>query len=118
MLTSYKDLKVWKKAYCLCLLVYQLTSEFPKEEKYGLVSQMRRSVLSIPSNIAEGYSRKHRKEYLRFINIAFASCAELETQTLLSIDLGLAYQEKTEKVLEEISEVKAMLYRLYQSLSV
>jgi four helix bundle protein len=102
LLKNYKELKVWEKSYQLCLEVYRITQEFPKIEIYGLVSQMRRAALSIPSNIAEGYGRKSITEYLRFLYIAYGSVCELETQIMLSGDLGylkempidLAHKEK------------------------
>lgn len=87
-MNSYKDLIVWQKSFQLCLLMFRLTKLFPKEELYVFVSQMRGCALSIPSNIAEGYSRKGRKEYAHFIRIAFGSARELETQLLLSKELG------------------------------
>ena len=80
MINSYKDLIVWKKAMELSIQVYMLTKQFPKEEIYGLTSQMRRAAVSIPSNIAEGKLRGHNKECRQFFLIAFASGGELETQ--------------------------------------
>ncbi|HQP91125.1 MAG TPA: four helix bundle protein, partial [Candidatus Omnitrophota bacterium] len=91
---SFKDLKVWKSSYQLALAIYEITKNFPKEEIYGLVSQMRRSSVSVPSNIAEGYSRKGRPEYVRFLSIAYGSLSELETQILLSKDLKYIDEEK------------------------
>ena len=88
MLKTYKDLKVWQKAYDLCLNAYRITAAFPKDERYGLTSQIRRSAVSIPSNIAEGYGRKSRADYIRMLYIAYGSVCELETQTLLARDLG------------------------------
>jgi len=73
---NYKELKVWEKSYQLCLEVYRITQEFPKTEIYGLISQMRRAALSIPSNIAEGYGRKTLSDYLRFLTIAYGSGCE------------------------------------------
>lgn len=84
MLNSYKDLIVWQKAFDLSLMIYQITNEFPKFELYGLASQMRRNGVSIPSNIAEGYTRNNRGEYIQFLFIAYASGAELETQLLIA----------------------------------
>src|SRR3990167_2659837 len=84
MIDSYKDLIVWQKAMELVEKVYGLTGEFPKEETFGLVSQMRRAAVSIPSNIAEGRTRSYKKEYVQFLLTAYASGAELETQILLS----------------------------------
>lgn len=88
MTKTYKELIVWQKSYKLTLSVYKLTGRFPKEELYAITSQIRRSVVSIPSNIAEGYSRKRKLEYIQFLQIAFASGAELETQLLIAKDLG------------------------------
>jgi len=89
MLKSFKDLKVWRKSYEICLKLYEFTSTFPKEERFGLASQIRRAVVSIPSNIAEGYGRKTTADYIRMLYIAYGSICELETQILLSGDLGL-----------------------------
>ena len=80
MLKNYKDLKVWQKSYELCLRIYRITAKFPKEERYGLTSQLRRSVVSIPSNIAEGYGRKTTVDYIRMLYISYGSLCELETQ--------------------------------------
>ena len=88
MIKNYKELKVWQKSYRLCLEVYRVTKGFPKEELYGLTSQMRRAAMSIPCNIAEGYGRKTTPEYIRYLYIAYGSICELETQTLLARDLG------------------------------
>lgn len=84
MIESYKELKVWQKAIELVVDVYQLTEHFPKEEQFGLVIQMRRSSISIPSNIAEGRYRGTRKDFAHFLRIAFSSGAELETQVLIA----------------------------------
>src|SRR3990172_8998561 len=89
MIKSYKELIVWQKAFQLAKLIYKLTRNFPKSEIFGLVSQMQRCAVSIVSNIAEGYSRGHRQEYLQFLRVAFGSGAELETQLLLSYELEL-----------------------------
>ena len=80
MIHTYKDLIVWQKAMNLVVAIYELTENFPKEEMYGLTSQIRRSAVSLPSNIAEGRTRGSKKEYLQFLRIAYASGAELETQ--------------------------------------
>ena len=79
MLKNYKELNVWQQSYKLCLHIYKVTKCFPKDEMYGLTSQTRRSAVSIPSNIAEGYGRKTTLEYLRFLYIAYGSVCELET---------------------------------------
>jgi four helix bundle protein len=79
MAKSYRDLIIWQKAMDLVIATYELTEQFPTHERYGLVSQMRRAAIAIPSNIAEGYQRHSSREYLQFLSIAFASGAELET---------------------------------------
>jgi len=89
VLKNYKELKVWQKSYKLCLEIYRITAKFPKEERYGLTSQIRRSVVSIPSNIAEGYRRKTTRDYIRMLYISYGSICELETQILLAGDLDL-----------------------------
>lgn len=93
MLKSYQDLRVWEKGYKLCLEIYRLTKKFPDEEKYGLSSQLRRSSVSIPSNIAEGYGRKGRQEYIHYLYVSYGSCCELKTQVMLAVGPGL-HKEK------------------------
>jgi four helix bundle protein len=105
MLKNYKGLKVWQKSYQLCLEIYRITKGFPKEERYGLTSQIRRAAVSVPSNIAEGYGRKTTLEYIRFLYIAYGSNCELETQILLSGDLGYIETGKLETLKEEVGEV-------------
>lgn len=107
---SFKKLIVWQKAFDLCVVVYQLTGRLPEEEKYGLVSQMRRASVSIPANIAEGRGRTHAQEYLQFLNVAFGSAAELETCLLLARELGyLADDDNYRQVMAGLVEVKRML---------
>jgi len=116
MLRNYKELKVWVKSYQLCLEIYHFTKGFPKDEVYGLTSQMRRAALSIPCNIAEGYGRKTTPEYLRALYIAYGSICELETQILLSGDLGYFMNESSSKLQSNIGEVERMLKALIKSL--
>ena len=116
MLKNYKELKVWRKSYRLCLEIYRITKEFPKEERYGLMSQIRRATVSVPSNIAEGYGRKTTPEYIRFLYIAYGSICELETQVLLSGSLGYIEADKIEILLEGIGEIERMLKALIKSL--
>ena len=94
MLRNFKDLKVWQKSYQLCLDIYQATNKFPKNEGFGLTAQMGRSALSIPSHIAEGYGRKTTPVYLRSLYISYGSTCKLETQLLLSGDLGYLINER------------------------
>ena len=107
---SFKDLVVWQKAYKLALEIYGITKDFPRFETYGLVQQMRRAAVSLPSNIAEGYGRKHKAEYRQFLSIAYGSLSELETQYLLAIDLG--YISKNGIIENLLKEVGSMLYRM------
>ena len=107
---SFKDLIVWQKAYKLVLEIYKITKDFPKSENYGLSQQMRRAAVSTPSNIAEGYGRKHKAEYNQFLSIAYGSLLELETQYMLAVDLG--YIGKSEIVEKLSKEVGSMLYRM------
>ena len=116
MLKNYKELKVWRKSYRLCLEIYRITKEFPKEERYGLMSQIRRATVSVFSNIAEGYGRKTTPEYIRFLYIAYGSNCELETQVLLSGSLGYIEADKIEILLEGIGEIERMLKALIKSL--
>ena|SRR3990167_7016008 len=116
MIHSYKDLIVWQKAITLVTEVYKLTELFPKEEMYGLSSQVRRSAISIPSNIAEGRSRGTRKDFSQFVRIAYGSGAELETQLLIAKTLprtqSLDYR-KVDNLLEEIMKMlNSMLRKL------
>ena len=107
---SFKDLIVWQKSYSLVIEIYKKTKNFPREEIYGLSQQMRRASVSIPSNIAEGYGRKFQKEYQQFLSIAYGSLCELETQYLLSIDLG--YVNPSMEIEGLTKEVGRMLYRM------
>jgi len=107
---SFKDLIVWQKSYKLVLETYKMTKAFPKTETYGLSQQIRRAAISIPSNIAEGYGRKHKLEYEQFLSIAYGSLLEVETQCLLAADLK--YVNKCEIIEILLKEVGAMLYRM------
>lgn len=115
-LKSYKELKVWQKSIELVKEIYKITSQFPKNEIYGLSIQMRRAAISIPSNISEGYSRKNLKEYLQFLRIAYSSSAELETQLAIAKDLykKLNYQE-VESHLGEVQKMLNVMIRKLES---
>lgn len=106
---SYKELIVWQRGIDLVTLIYQETLKFPKEELYVLVSQMRRSVISIPSNISEGYARRTTKEYINFIQIAFGSAAELETQLIIANRLGYLSDKKHLEIDSKLGEILKML---------
>ena len=113
---SYKELTVWQKSINLVEGIYTLISEFPNAEIYGLTSQMRRAVISIPSNIAEGQKRKDLPEYLQFLRIANGSAAELETQLIISRRLypRLTYSS-VEPLLEEVQKMLTVLIRTLKS---
>jgi four helix bundle protein len=116
MLKHYRELKVWQKSYCLCLEVYKATKGFPQDEKYGLTSQIRRSAVSVPSNIAEGYGRKTTQEYLHSLYIAYGSLCEFQTQLLLAVDLGYYHRKEGDDLVHDIEEVERMLKALMKSL--
>jgi len=116
MLRSFKELKVWGKSYDLCLKAYRITAAFPTDERYGLTSQIKRSAVSIPSNIAEGYGRKTTVDYVRFLYIAYGSTCELETQILLAGDLGFIDTGNLEEILGSVKEVERMLKALIRTL--
>mgnify|MGYP001610718026 FL=1 len=116
MLKNYKELNVWQKAYQFCLEIYKITMSFPKEERYGLTSQIRRAAVSVPSNIAEGYGRKTTKEYIQALYIAYGSNCELETQIMLSGDLGYIKGENLERLQKDIGDIERMLKGLISSL--
>jgi four helix bundle protein len=99
---NFKELEVWKESRILAKDIYKLTGDLPEDEKYGLVSQIRRCVISIPSNIAEGSAKDSQKDFLRYLQISLGSSFELETQLLLCNDLNLLKIEKTKIHLEEI----------------
>lgn len=109
-LSSYKELIVWQKAMDLAVEVYRLTDLFPKSEIYGIVSQMRRAAVSIPSNIAEGYGRKYTKEYNQSLSVTYGSTQELETQLILSERLQFAPQKEFLKSYSLSVEVSKKLF--------
>lgn len=111
-MASHKDLIVWQKSYQLSLLIYSITKKFPKDEIFGLISQMRRAGVSIPSNIAEGNIRFSKKDNAQFLRIAFGSAAELETQLSISKDLKYVSDKEYTEAVALLSEVMKMLYTL------
>jgi four helix bundle protein len=115
---SYRDLEVWRKAMSLTTEIYTVTAHYPNEEKFGLVSQMRRAAVSIPSNLAEGHARSGAGEFKHFISIATGSVAELETQVILSADLKYLDKNIENDLLGRLNEIGKMLRGLYRSLTV
>lgn len=109
---SYRDLIVWQKAMTLVTLVYKLTNNFPKDEKFGLTSQIKRCSFSIPSNIAEGYGRNYTKDYVRFLQIARGSLFECQTQLEIGVNLGFTKSEEIEPIFQLSIEIEKMLNTL------
>jgi len=117
MVRSYKDLLVWQRSMDLVETVYKLTAKLPRTEQFGLVAQMRRSSVSVPSNIAEGYGRQSTGEYRHHLSIGRGSLLELETQVILCQRLGYLEQSKAESILREIEEISKMLAALISKIS-
>ena len=115
-ITNYKDLRIWQKGMDIVESLYKLTETFPKSETYGLTAQMRRSAVSIPSNIAEGFVRQHNKEYKQFLYIAFGSCAELETQLNIAKRLKSSQDVGIDKILDELTYLSKMIMSLIKHL--
>lgn len=109
---SFEDLIVWQKSYRLVLEIYKFTKVFPKEELYGLTQQIRKSAVSIPSNIAEGYGRQFNKECRQFLCVAYSSLCEMRTQLLLSKDLGYINHTEVALAASLAEEVSKMLFRM------
>ena len=114
----FKELKVWQKSVDLAVDTYKMTKDFPSEEKFGITSQMRRSGVSVPSNIAEGAGRNTNGEFVHFIGIAEGSANELETQAIISERLSFLTKDDLAKVETSVSEIKNMLFSLKKSLAV
>jgi four helix bundle protein len=115
-LQTYQELDIWKKAIDLVEQVYRLTGEFPAEEKFGLVSQIRRAAVSVPANIAEGYGRKHRGDYLHHLSMSRGSLFEVETHLAIAVRLRFVTVEQTQFAHELVQDISKMLYRLMESL--
>ncbi len=113
---SYRDLIVWQKALDLAEKVYEATRKFPKEEIYGITSQMRRAAVSIASNIAEGHARHTRREFFQFLGIARGSLSELQTQVILAARLRMLDDEQESELNDRIAEVGRMLNALRKSI--
>jgi four helix bundle protein len=113
---DFQKLKIWQRSHQMALLVYGTTAQFPKTEIYGLVSQMRRAALSIPTNIAEGCGRGGDVEFRRFMQFAMGSATELEYEFLVAKDLGFIKPEEYGPLAETISEIKRMLTSFFKKL--
>ena len=112
MLKSYRELKVWEKSYNLCVKIYRITRKFPIEEKYVLTSQIRKSALSIPSNIAEGSGRGSDKDFSRFLDISLGSSFELETQLIIANRLRFLDEADFSALSEQLDEEQKMIIGL------
>lgn len=113
---NFRDLVVWQKGIELVKAIYKVTGSFPKDELYGLSSQMRRAAVSVPSNIAEGFRRRHSKEFKRFLNIALGSSAELETQIIIAKELAYINDENENNLMELIDYICRMICNLSKKL--
>ncbi|MFB8798316.1 MAG: four helix bundle protein [Microcoleus sp.] len=113
---SYRDLEVWKEGMNLAEASYKITKSFPREEIYGMISQIRRSAASIPANIAEGYGREYRAEYIQFLRVAQGSLKELETHLLLSARVELTTVQAVSPILNQCDSVGRLLRALIRSL--
>ena len=102
---QFKELEIWKKSRLFCSQIYALTSKFPSDEKFGLTNQLRRASVSIPSNIAESSSRNLNKDFARFLEIASGSAYEIETQLLITLNLGFIKTDELDESLVELNEI-------------
>lgn len=114
---TYRDLEVWQKSMTLVAEIYKISKSFPKDEIYGITSQMRRCAISIPSNIAEGYGRNSTNEYIHFLRIASGSLCELQTQLEISKNLNYLNKNDFDKLYESSREIERMLSSLIRKLS-
>jgi four helix bundle protein len=117
-MNRYNDLKFWQLSRVFCKEIYLATNAFPEEEKFGLVSQLRRASVSVPSNIAEGASRKSNKDFSRFLMISLGSCYEIETQLLISFDLSFIPKEKLEELINSLNQIIKMMSKFNSTLKI
>jgi four helix bundle protein len=115
---NFRSLQVWQKSIDLAVIIYKVTSKFPKEEMYGITSQMRRCSVSISSNIAEGAGRNSKQDFRRFLNIAYSSACELETQLIISNKLKYVTGKQNKMIFNLIEEIQKMLYGLTKTLKI
>jgi len=113
---SFKDLDIWKRGIVLVEDIYKITKSFPKEETYGLTSQLRRAAVSIPSNISEGFARFYNKQYKQFLYTSLGSCAELTTQIIIASRLNYIENNRVDKLLSDIDQISKMTMSLIKKL--
>ena len=116
MIKNFINLEIWKRSRILVKKIYNLTNELPKEEQYGLINQIQRAAVSVPSNIAEGCGRKYKKELVRFLHFSIGSLCEVETQLYLIMDLEYANKEYVMKLINEVIEIRKMIQGFIRSL--
>lgn len=115
-MSSHREQFIWKRAVKLAVLCYKITAFFPKHELYGLTSQMRRAAVSVPSNIAEGYGRRTKADYVRFLHIALGSLRELDTQIVICIEIELIEKESLLILMNEVEEMQKIMVSTLQKL--
>jgi four helix bundle protein len=113
---SFRDLRVWRSAMDLAVGVYEATKAFPRHEVYGLASQLQRAAVSVPSNIAEGHTRDHSREYLQHVSIAQATLAEVETQIEIAVRLRYLPSDRAQSLLDQAAAIGRQLYALRNAL--
>ena len=114
---SFRDLNIWKDAITLVKVIYEITKTFPNSEVYGLISQIRRAAVSVPSNIAEGHMRRHTSEFRQSLFIALGSLAELETQVIIAFELGYIDRDLKEKVVQSVESLGKQIRSLVSKLN-
>ena len=114
---KFKELEIWKKSRMFCSKIYEVTSKFPESEKFGITNQLRRAAVSIPSNIAEGSSRKSNKDFSRFLRITLGSAYEIETQLLISWDLKFISKEELDILSKELDSIIKMTSKFNSTLN-
>ncbi|WP_025764058.1 four helix bundle protein [Dyadobacter tibetensis] len=114
---NFRNYHVWEQSHQLVLSLYNITKEFPSEERFGLISQLRRAVISIPTNISEGCAKISEKDFARYLGISYGSCQEVEYLTYLAKDLGYMSTEIYDSIQAEIVSIKKQLYQLIKKLN-
>ncbi len=113
---NFRELKIWQRGIELSVMIYEISNDFPAEERYGLCSQLRRASVSVPSNIAEGSSRNSQKEFIHYLSIASGSCAEVETQLEIAKRLGFVNEVQLATPLNETREIQKMIHSFSASI--